>query len=143
MTVCIDSTNTEDDVVLRNGDLDGEVAFRGGSEFTVLHGGEAFRGDRSLPVGRGERPPDNFVMSACWRPGALVPLDCSVIEGVREHLWRGWVLDIDRRRGSVGEDSHGGGVEAGDAGDVIKVDELEQVADTGRRLRRGRSGAGG
>ena len=70
MTVCIDSTNTEDDVVLRNGDLDGEVAFRGGSEFTVLHGGEAFGGDGALPVGRGGGAPDDFILRRGGRPVA-------------------------------------------------------------------------
>ena len=115
--------DAEDDVVLGDGELEAE-------------GGAGARGRR--PEGLVGGAPDDLIGGSGGCASGGLPCELSVV------VERGGEdMDVLRRSRGGGQRGERRGVEAGDVGDVVEVDELEQVADTGCRFRCGRPGAGG
>lgn len=127
MTLSVHSPNPKNNVVLRDGNRDGVVAI-GCRELAFRHGGKLVGQNRPGPVRRREGSPHDLILRARGRVGRRVPHDLRVIEGDREHA-RGWrVLHAHGRRRRTGENRHGSGVQPRDAGDVVEVVVLDQVA---------------
>ncbi len=104
----VDRADAEDDVVLGDGEL------------------EVWAVPALSAVGPGGLvggAPDDLVGGAGGSADGRLPGELGVVvEG------RGEDVDVLRRAGCGGQRGEGGGVEAGDVGDVVEVDVLEEVA---------------